>query len=254
MSHCLDVFLEFIYHHFPPGWLTVILAVLAAVTALPLVTKRFDPEKNKWAGWLHAGALFVFCGIAALEMAVINHADKESEARIIKLNGEVEVAVKNTTDIQRDLSGFIRTQKMVEEVRAEKLATHKGFDALLALKGKTANLAADIFNLLLQRSEMFTGNLMFSKTRPSNPQESLAMEIPYDEQTVLIFQQQKLGARAIEITKELEGIGLKDDLLRTMVEQPHNMIAIRIIANHLAALADQITPEGTKPPNKLPMP
>jgi len=232
----MDVF----WKHTPsPGVLTVLLAVVAAAMTVPPLNKWIDNY-----AWLRNIFVAFIILLGAGEIFIIHHADEVSEERITKLNGQVTTAVNNTTEIQKDLRGFIHTQQMIEEVRVAKLVRHQGWDKLLILKGRAASLASDIFDLLLRRSEMFTGNLMFSKTPPSNPQESLAIESPYDEQTVLIFQQQKLGSRAIEITKELESIGLKDDLLRTTVEQPHNMIAVRIIANHLAALADQITPEG----------
>jgi hypothetical protein len=251
--HCFDIFLEFIYRHFPPGWLTVILAVAAAVTALPLVTKRFDPEKNKWAGWLHAGAIFVFCGIAALEMAVINNADKVSEGRIKDLQGKIEIAVNNTTQIQGDLSGLIRSEKTASQAQSESASRHKISDELLRLKGRTASLAADIFNLLLQRSEMFTGRIMFSQARPATPQQSLAEEIPYDNETVLIYQQ-KFGAQTHQVIEELAAHGLKDETLATFAENSNNMISVRAIANHLAVQAERITPDGIKPYSRLPIP
>jgi hypothetical protein len=247
--YCLDVLVEFIYRYGPPpGVLTLILAVVAAVSAAPIAA---DWLKGSW--WKHSVLFLILGVIAGLEIMIINHADKVSEERIAALNGQVTAAVNNTTQIQSDLSGFIRSAKIASQAQTQTLAHHKGSDELMQLKGRAANMSADIFNFLLQRSEMFTGNLMFSQTHPSNAQQSMAIKVPYDDETVLGFQKQ-FGGSAIEITGELEKAGLKDDLLKTMVEQPHNMIAVRIIANHLAALAEQITPEGIKPLGRMLMP
>lgn len=64
--HCLQLVLEVLAHYLPPGTLTLILGVLAAVSALPKVAKTFEESS-----WKHAVAIFVFCSIAALEIAVI---------------------------------------------------------------------------------------------------------------------------------------------------------------------------------------
>jgi NADH:ubiquinone oxidoreductase subunit 6 (subunit J) len=143
VSHCFHSFLEFVYQHFPPGVLTVILAVLAVVTALPAVTRKLDPEKAKRWRWAHAAAIFVFCSIAALEMAVINHANKVSEKRISDLQQKIEIAVSNTTTIQGELTGFIRSESIASQARTESMSHHKISDELLQLKGRTASLAAD---------------------------------------------------------------------------------------------------------------
>jgi hypothetical protein len=58
--------LEVLAHYLPPGTLTLILGVLAAVSALPKVAKTFGESS-----WKHAVAIFIFCSIAALEIAVI---------------------------------------------------------------------------------------------------------------------------------------------------------------------------------------
>jgi len=66
--HCLQPILEVLAHYLPPGTLTLILGVLAAVSALPKVAKTFGESSRK-----HAVAIFIFFSIAALEIAVIRY-------------------------------------------------------------------------------------------------------------------------------------------------------------------------------------
>ena len=232
MRHCFDVFLGFVYQHLPPGWLTVILAVVAAVTALPLVTKRFDPEKSKWGGWMHALAILVFCSLAALEMAVINHADKVGEERITRL-------IATTTEIQTTLKDSIHTQAVLAQAQIERQQRHKRFDELLELKYRAAKLSSEIFSLLLSRS----------RGDPSSVTPlDMARASAYMQQTVLYYDQ-NYEAEARRITTDLVAHGIRDKFLEDMVQaSPVGTLMVREIASHLAAQAERITPSGIKPP------
>jgi hypothetical protein len=121
------------YLHMPPGTLTLILGLLAAVSALPKAAKVLEVS---W--WRHAGAIFIFCSIAALEIAAISHDRKEQDAKTEKslsllksivesqgvqmkaetaLLGETQNVQKTelkvrTLDVARDVAGFVTQEFM----------------------------------------------------------------------------------------------------------------------------------------------
>jgi membrane protein implicated in regulation of membrane protease activity len=233
--------LDFVYEYMRPGTFTLVLAVVAAVTALPKVA---DAMKDRW--WLHGLALVAFFSIAAAEIMVIRHAAKEDEERVSKLQGNIESAVANTTEIQQTLNGYIQSQTLVTQVRIEQAQHHKGYDQLLELKSRAAAMSSKIFGLLVSRS---FGQPLTGSADPSSFRRDQESRAAFDAETVLWYDQ-KYGADTQRLVADLEEHGLKDDELKRLVAMPTNTVVIRIIASHLAAQAERITSEGIKPPNQ----
>ena len=237
---CLYPIAEFIYKHAPaPGVLPLILAVVAAVVSTPMVVDRI---KGSW--WGHA-VLFVALGcIAALEIMVISHADRVSEERITHLNDQVSITVNNTTDIQRQLGGYINAQTLAVQAQNEKERHHKISDSLMELKSNTAKLSANIFELLFLRTQM-------APTQGKDFQQYAAQSFQFDKET-LIWYQEKYGTDARRVVDDLKSHGLGDDpRLEAAVQNVSSVRDIEIIATHLAAQAERITPEGVKPITRL---
>ena len=92
------------------------------------------------------------------------------------------MTVDNTTSIQRTLDGYIRSQKIVTQAQNEKQKHHRGMDELLDLKIRTAQLASNIFNLLLDGGQM-------APPIPSRAtwEQDIAKMVPFDNQTVLLY-------------------------------------------------------------------
>jgi membrane protein implicated in regulation of membrane protease activity len=238
----LQPILDFLLAHAPaPGVLTLVLAVVAAVVSTPMVVDRI---KGSW--WGHA-VLFVILGsIASLEIMVINHADMVSEERITKLQRNVQTSVDKTTEVQTTLNGYIKSETITTQVRIERQQHHKGYDDLLELKARAANLSSNIFSVLVNRA--MARPAMNATDLPTFHQETQLL-MAFEEQTVLMYLQ-KYGADAQRLVDDLEKHGLKDDILRRFVANPTNTIGVRIVASHLASQAERITSEGIKPLDK----
>jgi hypothetical protein len=67
-----------------------------------------------------------------------------------------------------------------------------------------------------------------------------------DNATMLLYEQQ-FGAEVFRVVEDLKKHGLADATLEQTYKDPHNVLGIRIIARHLAAEAERISPEGIKP-------
>lgn len=241
--HLLPI-LDVMYEYMRPGTLTLILAVVAAVTALPMVA---DAMKNRW--WLHALAVIVFFSIAAVEIMIIRHAAKSDEERVNNLQKQVSATVSTTAEIQRTLTGYIGAQTLVAQVQAEKQRHHKVSDELMELKGRAAKLSANIFEMLFLRTQMAPTQGRES-INPQDFQQYAAKASQFDKETVLWYQE-KYGTDARRVVEDLKNHGLEDAKLETAVQRSFGVRDIEIVATHLSAQAERITPEGVKPLTRL---
>lgn len=224
MFHCAQKFMDIAYKHFPPGILTVILAVLAAVTALPGVTRQLNPKESKWGGWLHALAIFIFCSLAALEMAVIDNSNKVNE-------NHFQFIVQSFKDTQ-DLIKASQTAQA--RVAALPKLLPKGASPNLELKLAATKLSAEILQFLTDRQ---AGEPPLPRANTWD-QDTQAL-IRYMEQTVSL-ESQLFGSRIIAIHDELAKQGLRDGQLDSFYEHPTNPIGIRIVGERIGALAERI--------------
>jgi len=95
--HYIQPIFEVLAHYLPPGTLTLILGVLAAVSALPKVAKTFGESFRK-----HAAAILVFCAIAALEIRVIRFDRQEQDT---KHGTEMEIERQRFDKVLSSLQG-----------------------------------------------------------------------------------------------------------------------------------------------------
>ena len=195
---------------------------------------------------MHALAIFVFCGIAALEMAVINHADKVSENRITDLQSKIGTTLDTTTRIQTILTGSLNSQALERQAQEERQKRHKVSDELIELKARAAKLSADIFSLLLLRSQM-SGDVPI---RRETFEQDAAKRLAFDEETVLWYRQ-KYEASVRQVVEDLKKNRLEDARLEMAVRDTFGVRDVEIIANHLSAQAARITPDGIKPVSGL---
>jgi hypothetical protein len=219
--HCFDIVVDFLYQHFPPGMLTVVLAVLAAVTALPRVAKKLDPERGTW--WAHSAAILLFCLIAAGEMAVIKHADTINETHFQYL-----VTSFNTTD--NLLTNHQAADRRLQEFL---LATPKR-SAVASLKERTLRLSADILAFLTNRN----ASKPFAPQRVMS-QEDTEKEWGYEQETVSLFNQ-NFGAKVIGIHDDLMKEGISDVMVNTLYRNPSSSMMVSMLASQLGALAERL--------------
>ncbi len=74
----------------------------------------------------------------------------------------------------------------------------------------------------------------------------MAAEVVAERETVLMYQKQ-FDADVRRTTQDLKDNGVDDPFLENSVKFPTNVEDVRIIAEHLAAQAERITPDGIKP-------
>jgi len=211
---------EVIYHFLPPGTLTVALALLAAVTALPIVAERM---KNRW---LHAGAIFVFCSIAAGEIKIIQHADSVSESHfqyIVSRFDNTDHLIAANVAAQQRVAALPIVQPIVKHVPQP-----------VGLKERAIRLSADILSFLTQRQ---AGEPPLPRRETWD--QDVQAEIRYMQQTMALYSQ-TFAAKVIAMRDELARKGITDKELDAFYEHPTNPIGIRIVAEHLGALAERL--------------
>jgi hypothetical protein len=227
--HYVQPIVDFLYRHFSPGMLTVILAVLAAVTALPKVVKKLDPEKGSW--WAHGAAILIFCLIAAAEMAVINHADKVSEEHFGTLLGHFQEQGKvsaDNLDATNSLSSYLHQRSSVK-TKIEPFTKP-------SLKQRALELSAAILQHLASRE-------FFARTPVSNSQSfehDASIWVAYDRQTVEEYKE-KFEPAVRKIRDEFAAQQFTDRYLQqfTNMDAP-NVTAVRLIAEGIGNLAKKL--------------
>lgn len=208
----------------PAGTLTLVLAVLAAVTALPKVSKKMEDNL-----FLHALAIFVFCSIAAAEFAVIDHADKVSE-------DHYEYLVSRFDNTDRIVTANMAAQQRVMTLAEHptKLGARFSGSPPQTLKSKAIHLSADILSFLTQRQ---AGEPPLP--RRETWEQDVQTEVKYMQQTMALYSQ-NFGARVIATREELAQKGITDKELDDYYENPTNPIGIRIVAERLGSLAERL--------------
>jgi len=206
---------------FPPGVFTVVLAVLAAVTSLPIVNEKL---RNRW---LHALAIFIFCLIAAGEIAIIQHADSVNESHfqyiVSRFDNTDRLVVANAAAQQR-LAALAAAQPIVKPHIAQ----------AASLKERIVRLSADILSFLTQRQ---AGEPPLPRRETWN--QDVQDDIRYMQQTMAIYSQ-TYAPKVIAFHDELASKGLTDNELDSFYQNPTNPTGIRIVAEHLGALAERL--------------
>jgi len=151
-------------------------------------------------------------------------------------------------ETQATLVGSFNARTLVAQTQIERQKQHRVSDELLQLKSRTAILSSGIFSLLLDRNMMAP-----PIPRPATWEQDVAKWVPYDQQTTL-FYEQKYGADVRRAVEDLKNHGLEDQKLEAMARNPINVQMVRVIASHLAAQAERITPDGIKPLTHLLIP
>ena len=123
-----------------PGILTVVLAFLAALISMPTFNERM---KNPW---LRATAIFVFCLIAAGEIAIIQHADSVTTAERKKQNDDhlVELAAQQTR-YTNEMQSLQKIQDGLQIVNSS-IAREKSRPVLDSLRLKHCNWSRIFFS------------------------------------------------------------------------------------------------------------
>jgi hypothetical protein len=218
--------MEHIYHYCSPGILTVLLAVLAAVTALPKVAESI---KDRW--WFHSLAILFFCLIAAAEIAVIHHADQVSDERF----GTIVSSFKETQGLMAQYDQSMRGLMAAKAIAAAKPGSVKQSPKeLVDLKLKAAILSTGILKLLVDR-------LQAAPAYPMNPrsatwEQDLQPRRQWDEATVALYHQM-FGVDAKIVAVGLAKYGSKTEQLAQLAEGANNVLVVRMVAYQLGFIA-----------------
>ena len=208
-------------YHFSPGVLTVVLAVLAAVTSLPRVNEKL----RDWR--VQALAIFVFCLIAAGEVAIIQNADSINESHF-------QTLVSRFDNTDRLVSANTLAQQRVASLPVA-TATKSHAVGLPGLKERAIRLSADILAFLTQRQ---VDEPPIPRNRATYDSDMHAFD-RYSEHTMSIYSQM-FARQVISIHAELARKGISDEQFDTFYERPTNPIGVRIVAEHLGALAERL--------------
>jgi hypothetical protein len=210
--------LEFMYRHTPPGTLTLVLGLVAAMASLPRVAKIIDVS-----GWRHAAAIFIFCSIAAFEIAVISH-DRDFQQRqfdatteSLRTNIELSNRILQTQAViensQEGLTKELRESRASVEARLrrkphEQGQTGEGLVPLIEekqLKIETLELTRDIGEFL-QRKNFEMLNVPY----PQPPGDFLARARSPERQAyadkILSIQNQAVGQFEVQFGQRVQGL------------------------------------------------
>ena len=230
ISICIMVFLP------PPGSLTVVLALLAAIATMP-----------KIIAWLEKPAvrritITLFCLIAAGEIAIIQHAVRVSEERFRTSENNFRLLVtrsdeqKNLIAALNDSMGNLATLRTPPvPISAPAKVTIKPY-VVPSLKQRAFELSAAILQHLASRE-------FFARTPAPNSQSfehDANMWVAYDRETVEEYRQQFEPA-VRKIRDEFAAQRLTDRYLQGFTNRdPVNTTGVRMIAVGIGDLAKQL--------------
>jgi|SRR5882762_3766590 len=217
----------------PPGALTLVLAVLAAVTALPRISRKMENP------FLHAGAIFLFCAIAAAEIAVIKHADEVSNEHfrfLVARFDEQRNLIAAQKDATQNLATLLPSSVPSSALAPKTLkATIKSY-IVPSLKQRAFELSAAILQQLASRE-------FFARTPAPNSQSfehDASIWVAYDRQTVEQYREQFEPA-VRKIRDEFASQQLTDRYLQQFTNMdPPNSTAVRLIAEGIGNLAKKL--------------
>ena len=234
----MESLFECVHWPFCPGFFIAILAFLAAV-----VTFRKEPTRIEKACWTVAFLALMVGEVSMMSKDRHAHEIADSRARDTEQD-HFSKMLQMEKETEHIIQGAIDSERAAAQAELERTRHHKAADELIELKARTAKLASDIFQLLLNRS---VGAPPYP--RATTWKEDVARSDAFDHQTILLYEQ-NYGARVREVTEELRQNGLVDNKLETfVVPTPPNVLLVTEIARHLAAQAERITPDGIKPLN-----
>jgi hypothetical protein len=217
----------------PPGILTVIMAVIAGVITMIKIDNH---------PWLKRTFIIGFILIAALEICVINRSQQINNANstaIFKSFDKIFERFDNLLKRQEDtyliISSLELAQKRVTSINVSAQSNH-----LQLLKYNTAELSRDILTFLADRQV----NDPPLPRRETWDKDIQAM-VNYTNQTISLYYV-RFGSKVIAAYKELKKYKYTDTQLDLFSEHPTNPIGMRIVAEHLGALAEQIPPTNIK--------
>ena len=220
--------MEFLYRYASPGILTLILGLLAAMTALPKATTFLQVS---W--WRHAAAIFIFCSIAAAEIAVIHHADQVSDQRFGTIFGKFQETQGLMAQYEQSLEGKLVVRPVAPAISKPNAPQQP--KELVELKQKAASVSQGILKLLVDR-------LQGAPPWPLNPQSptwdrDMQERINWDDGTVAMYHQQ-FGVAARETLDALAKYGLKDQQATQLAVSANNIMVVRMVAYRLGCLAE----------------
>jgi hypothetical protein len=219
----------------------VAIAVLGAVAVF--MALRGELHGSEKVVWTVVVFLLLFIEIRAINTDRTNTAKDQDSARATEQD-HFSTLLQISQNTQATISGYLRTQQLAVQANAQRFQGHKVSDQLMELKSRVANLSSGIFELLFNRQIMAP-----PPPRSSTWEQDIARIVPFDSETVLLYDQ-KYGADVLRAIEDLEKAGISDPMLKNL-SQGANVLAVRITAEHLAAQAERITPDGIKPLSRL---
>ncbi len=143
-------------------WETVPAGTFIAILGCTAVFMSLDESPRGWKRAL----LILFCMLlTVLEIALLHRDRAQADARYNAAvtredkdealnNGHFAILLQISKDNEATIRGNIQAQQLVAQINATSGQKHKISEKLLDLKSQAANLAAGIFELLLERTGM----------------------------------------------------------------------------------------------------
>ena len=229
--------LECFYHYFPPGTLTLILAVVAAVSALPKIAEWI---KNSWLA--HAVVVCVFFLIAAAEGLVIRHADEVSNQHYLALSGQAQKAIElgQTTQqimltVQQAITDLPKVTAQLNQARA----ASKGQESL---KTQALALSKDILSFL-SAQEGTMPQMRWPPTAESQSEDSKT--INQYMQTNLAMFDHDFGSRIAQILGKAKSEHADYTTAQNACSTVNNFFAMRSCALALSGVSAKDLPGRT---------
>lgn len=200
----------------PPGTLTVVMAVFFGLYTL------FE-QPNRWVKFIFVAVLLL---LAAGEIFVLAKGQEISEQNFAYI-------VKRFDGVQSLILDVQRAQTRIATLSL----TPYPKSSPLNLKSEALTLSYDILIFLTQRE---TGaSLSFFKVRYWLAAPDIKYQMQYEEQTMAMFSE-RFGARVVQIHDAFANLGFRDDGLDRVYNHPTNLYEVRVIAQRIGGLAEQI--------------
>jgi len=193
-----------------PGTLTVILALLAAVISMPPISERMKKP------WLRAAAIFMFCLIAAAEIAIIQHADTMTTAERKQQNVDhLKELAKQEAQFRDQMAFLIGFKESVvgglNEVSAKLKIAKAAAPNRKSVKVSVLELAKDILTFVRDKDQEMRN--LFSINRGTEQETREQMEREFNETNAKIekFQADNLVEYRVRFSGRVKNV--TDDLI-----------------------------------------
>jgi hypothetical protein len=204
----------------PPGTLTVVMALLAAICAMPKITSTLDG-----CAWLRYLAVAVLCCLAAGEIFILTHEQHVGEEHFSYIVSRFDRSDKLTAALQQ-------AQTRQSALPSKSLPQRPTISQ--ALKRKAIDLSVSILAFLAARQ---AGEPPLA--RPETWNQDVNADTKYLMETMALYSQ-RFGSEVIAVHDELAKMNLYDKELDAYYEHPTNPLGVRTVAEHLGALAEQL--------------